>query len=82
MSFSSLGFGQFCNFRLKVCFSASRSKRLKILLFSSGALTPSIFLRLVKGISVLLVNLKGNSVFFRGIRSFYMKGKRPNCPLS
>ncbi|MFS7992225.1 hypothetical protein Hanom_Chr12g01079761 [Helianthus anomalus] len=45
MSFSSLRFGQFCNFRLKVCFSSSGSKRFEIMSFSSGLLTPSIFLR-------------------------------------
>ncbi|MFS8006291.1 hypothetical protein Hanom_Chr14g01247501 [Helianthus anomalus] len=39
MSFSSLKFGQFCDFRLKVCFSSSGSKRFKILPFSSGSLT-------------------------------------------
>ncbi|MFS7956612.1 hypothetical protein Hanom_Chr07g00656631 [Helianthus anomalus] len=44
MPFSSLRFGQFCDFRPKVCFSASESKRLEILPFSSGSLTPSIFL--------------------------------------
>ncbi|KAJ0798510.1 putative peroxisome membrane protein, Pex16 [Helianthus annuus] len=43
--FSSLRFGQFCDFRPKVCFSAFGSKRFKILPFSSGSLTPSIFLR-------------------------------------
>ncbi|KAF5793040.1 putative Clp domain superfamily protein [Helianthus annuus] len=45
MPFSSLRFGQFCDFRSKVCFSASGSKRFEILPFSSGSLTPSIFLR-------------------------------------
>ncbi|MFS7888281.1 hypothetical protein Hanom_Chr00s000001g01593091 [Helianthus anomalus] len=30
MPFSSLRFGQFCDFRPKVCFSASGSKRFKI----------------------------------------------------
>ncbi|MFS7981512.1 hypothetical protein Hanom_Chr10g00951801 [Helianthus anomalus] len=44
MSFSSLRFGQFCNFHPNVCFSASGSKRFKILPFSSGSLTPFIFL--------------------------------------
>ncbi|MFS8026902.1 hypothetical protein Hanom_Chr16g01492141 [Helianthus anomalus] len=34
MSFSSLRFGQFCDFRPKVCFSASGSKKYKILPFS------------------------------------------------
>ncbi|MFS7998728.1 hypothetical protein Hanom_Chr12g01157341 [Helianthus anomalus] len=37
-------FGQFCDFRPKVCFSAFGSKRFEILPFSSGLLTPSIFL--------------------------------------
>ncbi|MFS7889755.1 hypothetical protein Hanom_Chr00s000005g01610761 [Helianthus anomalus] len=73
MPFSSLRFDQFCDFRPKVCFSASGSKRLKILPFSSGSLTPTIFLRQVRDISVFFVNLKGNSVFFSGIRSFYIK---------
>ncbi|MFS7930158.1 hypothetical protein Hanom_Chr04g00340841 [Helianthus anomalus] len=40
MPFSSLGFGQFCNFRSKVCFSASGFKRFEILPFSYGSLTP------------------------------------------
>ncbi|MFS7937846.1 hypothetical protein Hanom_Chr05g00432571 [Helianthus anomalus] len=43
MPFSSLGFGQFCDFRPKACFSASKSKRFKILSFSSDSLTPSFF---------------------------------------
>ncbi|MFS7943499.1 hypothetical protein Hanom_Chr06g00500971 [Helianthus anomalus] len=33
-----------CHFRPKVCFSATGSKRYEILPFSSGALTPFIFL--------------------------------------
>ncbi|KAJ0905855.1 hypothetical protein HanPSC8_Chr07g0298831 [Helianthus annuus] len=45
MSFSSLRFGQFCDFRPKVCFSAYGSERFEILPSSSGSLTPSIFLR-------------------------------------
>ncbi|MFS7912642.1 hypothetical protein Hanom_Chr02g00132311 [Helianthus anomalus] len=62
MSFLSLMFGQFCDFRPKVCFSASGSKRFEIF---------AIFVRLVnsihisplsQGISVFFVNLKGNSV--------------------
>ncbi|MFS8016529.1 hypothetical protein Hanom_Chr15g01369701 [Helianthus anomalus] len=44
MPFSSLRFGQFCDFRPNVCFSASGSKRFQILTFSSDSLTPSIFL--------------------------------------
>ncbi|MFS7924042.1 hypothetical protein Hanom_Chr03g00267901 [Helianthus anomalus] len=43
MPFLSLRLGQFCDFRPKVCFSASGSKRFEILLFSSGSLTPSVF---------------------------------------
>ncbi|MFS7889547.1 hypothetical protein Hanom_Chr00s000004g01608291 [Helianthus anomalus] len=43
MPFSSLRFGQFCNFRPKVCYSASGSKRFEILPISSDSLTPSIF---------------------------------------
>ncbi|KAJ0913940.1 putative mitochondrial carrier domain protein [Helianthus annuus] len=35
MPFSSLRFGQFCDFCPKVCFSASGSKRFEILPFSS-----------------------------------------------
>ncbi|MFS7971987.1 hypothetical protein Hanom_Chr09g00839301 [Helianthus anomalus] len=42
-TFSFLRFGQFYDFRPKVCFSASGSKRFKILPFSSGSLTQSIF---------------------------------------
>ncbi|KAJ0737002.1 putative palmitoyl-CoA hydrolase [Helianthus annuus] len=45
MSFYSLRFGQFCDFRPKVSFFASGSKRFEILPFSSGSLTPTIFLR-------------------------------------
>ncbi|MFS7994539.1 hypothetical protein Hanom_Chr12g01107251 [Helianthus anomalus] len=45
MPFLFLRFGQFCNFRLNVCVFASESKRFEILPFSSGSLTPSIFLR-------------------------------------
>ncbi|KAJ0600729.1 hypothetical protein HanIR_Chr03g0120481 [Helianthus annuus] len=44
MPFSSLRFDQFCDFRPKVCFSTSGSKRFEILPFSYGSLTPSIFL--------------------------------------
>ncbi|MFS7925139.1 hypothetical protein Hanom_Chr04g00281121 [Helianthus anomalus] len=59
MPFSSLRFGQFCNFHPKVCFSASGCKRFNILPFSSSPLTPSIvFLS-------FFVNLKSNSVFLR-----------------
>ncbi|MFS8012042.1 hypothetical protein Hanom_Chr14g01316061 [Helianthus anomalus] len=65
MPFSSLRFGQFCDFRPKVCFSVSGSKRFEILPFSSGSLTPSIFLCQFRGISIFLVNLKDNSVFFK-----------------
>ncbi|MFS7995986.1 hypothetical protein Hanom_Chr12g01124581 [Helianthus anomalus] len=36
MPFSSLRFGQFCDFRPKVCFSASGSKRFEILPFCSA----------------------------------------------
>ncbi|KAL9995006.1 hypothetical protein Hdeb2414_s0041g00738691 [Helianthus debilis subsp. tardiflorus] len=43
MSFSSLSFSQFWDFRPNVCFFASGSKRFEILPFSSGSLTPSIF---------------------------------------
>ncbi|KAF5801237.1 putative malate dehydrogenase (decarboxylating) [Helianthus annuus] len=57
--FRPLRFDQFCDFRLKVCFSASGSKRFEILSFSSGSLTPSIFL----SISVFLLTQ-------RAIRSF------------
>ncbi|KAJ0856471.1 hypothetical protein HanRHA438_Chr13g0578811 [Helianthus annuus] len=44
MPFSSLRFGYFCDFRPKVWFSTSGSKRFKILPFSSDTLTSSIFL--------------------------------------
>ncbi|KAM0057068.1 putative demethylmenaquinone methyltransferase transcription factor C2H2 family [Helianthus debilis subsp. tardiflorus] len=44
MPFPSLRFVQFCEFRPKVCFTASGSKRFEILSFSSGSLTLSIFL--------------------------------------
>ncbi|MFS7983617.1 hypothetical protein Hanom_Chr11g00976611 [Helianthus anomalus] len=80
MPFSSMRFGQFCDFRPKVYFSASRSKRFEILPFLSGSLTPSIFLHQVGDISVFFVNLKGNSVFFRGIQSFLHKVKKTELP--
>ncbi|MFS7963654.1 hypothetical protein Hanom_Chr08g00740901 [Helianthus anomalus] len=51
MPFSSLRFGHFCP---KVYFSVSGSKRFEILPFSSDSLTPSIFLRYIRGISVFL----------------------------
>ncbi|MFS7940929.1 hypothetical protein Hanom_Chr05g00470101 [Helianthus anomalus] len=50
MPFLSPRFGRFCNFRPKVCFSTSRSKRFEILAFSSGLLTPSIFSPLSQGL--------------------------------
>ncbi|KAF5776932.1 hypothetical protein HanXRQr2_Chr12g0529771 [Helianthus annuus] len=49
MSFSTLTFGRFCDFRPKVCFSTSGSKRFEILPFSSDPLTPSIFFMLSPG---------------------------------
>ncbi|MFS8002014.1 hypothetical protein Hanom_Chr13g01197111 [Helianthus anomalus] len=62
MSFSSLRFGQFCDFRPKVCFSASGSKRFESLSVSSSSLTPSIFLRQVRGNFFFFVNKKdGNT---------------------
>ncbi|MFS7950402.1 putative MFS transporter superfamily [Helianthus anomalus] len=78
MPFSSLRFGQFCNFRPKVCFSASGFKRVDILPFSSGSLTPSIFSLLSQGY------LKGNLVFFTLciFSIMYVVVFRPNCPLS
>ncbi|MFS7982188.1 hypothetical protein Hanom_Chr10g00959831 [Helianthus anomalus] len=48
---------------LRVCFFASEFKRFEILPFSSGSLTPSIFLRKVRGIFVFF-NLKGQSGLF------------------
>ncbi|MFS8030014.1 hypothetical protein Hanom_Chr17g01529131 [Helianthus anomalus] len=39
MQFSTLRFGQYCNFRSTVCFSAFESKRFEIL----PLLNPSIF---------------------------------------
>ncbi|MFS7943994.1 hypothetical protein Hanom_Chr06g00506771 [Helianthus anomalus] len=70
MPFSSLRFSQFCDFRPKVCFSASEFKRFEI--FSSSSNSVHFFL-LIQGIFAFFVNLKGNSVFFSGIRSFYIK---------
>ncbi|MFS7985836.1 hypothetical protein Hanom_Chr11g01003301 [Helianthus anomalus] len=55
MQFSSLRFGQFCDFHPKVCFFASGSKRFEILPFSSSSLTPCIFLHEVRGIFVFLL---------------------------
>ncbi|MFS7934693.1 hypothetical protein Hanom_Chr05g00394721 [Helianthus anomalus] len=43
MSFLFMRFGQFCDFRLKICLSTSGSKRFEILLFSPSSLTPPIF---------------------------------------
>ncbi|MFS7960020.1 hypothetical protein Hanom_Chr08g00698051 [Helianthus anomalus] len=42
MSFSSLRFGQFCDFSSKICFSASGSKRFEIF---------AIFIRFVNSIN-------------------------------
>ncbi|MFS7950393.1 hypothetical protein Hanom_Chr07g00582661 [Helianthus anomalus] len=43
MPFSSLRFGQFCDFRPKVCFSSSGFKRFKILPFSTGSFFHQFF---------------------------------------
>ncbi|KAJ0941008.1 hypothetical protein HanRHA438_Chr02g0089741 [Helianthus annuus] len=43
MPFSSMRFDHFCDFHPKVYFSASGSKRFKILPFSPDSLTPSIW---------------------------------------
>ncbi|MFS7994939.1 hypothetical protein Hanom_Chr12g01111981 [Helianthus anomalus] len=85
MPFPSLKFGQFCDFRPKVCFSASGSKRFEILLFSSGSLTPFIFLRKVRGISVFFAYLKGNSVFLHKVKKTelpFTLGKKTEIPLT
>ncbi|MFS7963577.1 hypothetical protein Hanom_Chr08g00739931 [Helianthus anomalus] len=58
MPFSSLRFGQFCNFCPKVCYSVSGSKRF-IWIVNSIHFSP-----LSQGYFRLFVNLKGNSVFF------------------
>ncbi|MFS8020710.1 hypothetical protein Hanom_Chr16g01418841 [Helianthus anomalus] len=55
MPFSSLRFGQFCDFRPKVCFNAFGSKRFEILPFSSGSLTHH-FSTLSQGYFRLCVN--------------------------
>ncbi|MFS7942647.1 putative malate dehydrogenase (decarboxylating) [Helianthus anomalus] len=58
--FRPLRFDQFCDFRLKVCFSASGSKRFEILPFSSSSLTPSIFYVKSEGtVGVALAGLLG-----------------------
>ncbi|MFS7916158.1 hypothetical protein Hanom_Chr02g00173821 [Helianthus anomalus] len=49
MPLSTLRFGQFCEFRPKVSFSASGSKKFEILPLSSDSLTPSIFSPLIQG---------------------------------
>ncbi|MFS8033072.1 hypothetical protein Hanom_Chr17g01565121 [Helianthus anomalus] len=49
MPFSSLRFGQFCDFRPKVCFSASGSKRFEIF---------AIFFRLVNYIRFSPLSLR------------------------
>ncbi|MFS7954855.1 hypothetical protein Hanom_Chr07g00635541 [Helianthus anomalus] len=64
MPFSSLRFGQLCDFDPKVCFSVSGSKRFEILPFPSKSLTPSNILCYIMGISAFFVYLQGNSVFF------------------
>ncbi|MFS7949719.1 hypothetical protein Hanom_Chr06g00574851 [Helianthus anomalus] len=53
MPFSSLRFGYFCDFRFKVCFAASGSKRFKILSFSSNLLIRPYF-TLSRGILIFL----------------------------
>ncbi|MFS8025474.1 hypothetical protein Hanom_Chr16g01475381 [Helianthus anomalus] len=45
MRLSSMRYGQFCDFRPKVCFSTFVTKGFEILPFSSDSLTPFIFLR-------------------------------------
>ncbi|MFS8011549.1 hypothetical protein Hanom_Chr14g01310421 [Helianthus anomalus] len=60
MPFSSLRFDQFCDFRPKVCFFTSRSKRFEILQFLSVLLTPSIFL-----------GVKGYFGLFQGYSDFF-----------
>ncbi|MFS7921889.1 hypothetical protein Hanom_Chr03g00242231 [Helianthus anomalus] len=44
MPFSSLSFGQFCDFRPKVCFSASESKRFEIFAIFIQLVTTPIYL--------------------------------------
>ncbi|MFS8000153.1 hypothetical protein Hanom_Chr12g01175011 [Helianthus anomalus] len=74
MSFSSLRFGQFCDFRPKVCFPASGSKRFQILSFSFSSLTLSHFSQLSQryfNFFFFFCYLTRQSVFFT---------KRPNTP--
>ncbi|MFS7950158.1 hypothetical protein Hanom_Chr07g00580071 [Helianthus anomalus] len=54
MPFSSMRFGHFCDFRPKVWFSASVSRRFKILPFSSDSLTSSVFF--IKVMSIFVFN--------------------------
>ncbi|MFS8031507.1 hypothetical protein Hanom_Chr17g01546671 [Helianthus anomalus] len=64
MPFSSMRFGQFCDFRPKVCFSASGSKRFEILTHFIRLVNSIRFSSLSQGISVFFVNLKDYFVFF------------------
>ncbi|KAF5817738.1 hypothetical protein HanXRQr2_Chr02g0056561 [Helianthus annuus] len=82
MPFSSLRFGQFCDFRPKVCFFVSGSKRFKIMSFSSGSLSPSIFSVKSGVFPSFFFNLKSNSVFFTLCKKTEYLSKIHNCPLS
>ncbi|MFS8016597.1 putative formin, FH2 domain-containing protein [Helianthus anomalus] len=76
MPFLPLRFGQFYDFRPKLCFFVSGSKRFKIMPFFHP------FFSVKSGVSPSFFNLKGNSVFFTLCKKTEYLLKRLNCPLS
>ncbi|MFS7979213.1 hypothetical protein Hanom_Chr10g00924771 [Helianthus anomalus] len=81
MPFSSLSFGQFCDFSPKVCFSASGSKRFKILPFSSSSLTLIHFSPLSQGYFCLFFcKLKGQFGLFHFMYKDQIPLKKTKLP--
>ncbi|MFS7980055.1 hypothetical protein Hanom_Chr10g00934891 [Helianthus anomalus] len=82
MSFSSLRFGQFCDFRLKVCFFRIWIQKVRNLAIFIQLLNSIYFSPLSQGYFHLFANLKGNSVFSILCKKTKYPLKRLNCPLS
>ncbi|MFS7946256.1 hypothetical protein Hanom_Chr06g00533861 [Helianthus anomalus] len=64
MTLSSLRFGQFCDFRPKVCFSAFRFERFENLAIFIQVVNSIQFSPLSQGYFLFFVKLNGNSPFF------------------
>ncbi|MFS7998875.1 hypothetical protein Hanom_Chr12g01159221 [Helianthus anomalus] len=79
MPFSSLRFGQFCDFRPNVCFFASRSKKFEILPFSSSSLIPSIF-SIKSGVFLSFLLTSGQIGNFQGYSVFLHRVKKTELP--